>query len=143
MTDHSGKFLPRPGPETQAWWRSCKEHRLMIQRCARCGAFQFYPRVVCSSCMSSRVEWIQSGGRGEILTFTVCRIPVAEAYAPDVPYVVALIRLDEGPTMMSNVVECDPETVATGMPVEVIFEEWSDEISMPQFRPVPAGRVGG
>ncbi len=138
MTDHSGKFLPRPRPETAAWWQSCRQHKLMIQRCSGCGAFQFYPRIVCSSCMSSQVEWVRSAGRGKVLTFTVCRLPVAEAYAADVPYVVALIRLDEGPTMMSNIVECDVESVAIGMPVEVVFENWSEEISVPQFRPAAA-----
>jgi uncharacterized OB-fold protein len=138
MTDHSGKFLPRPRPETAAWWQSCRERKLMIQRCSECGAFQFYPRIVCSSCMNSQVEWVESAGRGKVLTFTVCRLPVAKAYAADVPYVVALIRLDEGPTMMSNIVECDPESVAIGMPVEVIFEKWSEDITVPQFRPVKA-----
>jgi uncharacterized OB-fold protein len=88
--------------------------------------------------MNSQVEWVESAGRGKVLTFTVCRLPVAKAYAADVPYVVALIRLDEGPTMMSNIVECDPESVAIGMPVEVIFEKWSEDITVPQFRPVKA-----
>lgn len=136
MTDHSGKFLPRPKPETAAWWQSCREHNLMIQRCSGCGAFQFYPRVFCSSCMSNQVEWVQSAGLGKVLTFTVCRVPVAEAYAADLPYVVALIRLEEGPTMMSNIVGCEPESVTIGMPVEVVFQKWSEDITIPQFRPI-------
>ena len=86
--------------------------------------------------MSDQVEWVQSCGRGKLVTFTICRIPVAKAYAADVPYVVALVQLEEGPTMMSNIVQCDPESVVTGMPLEVVFETWSDEITMPQFRPV-------
>jgi len=137
MKDHSGKFLPRPRPETAAWWESCREHRLMIQQCSQCEAFQFYPRIICSTCMSEGVDWVQSAGRGKVATFTVCRLPVAEAYAADVPYVVALVQLEEGPRMMSNIVQCDPESVKTGMPVEVVFETWSDEITMPQFRPLP------
>ena len=68
-------------------------------------------------------------------TFTICRVPVAEAYAGDLPYVVAIVRLEEGPTMMTNIVECDPEAVATGMPLEVVFEQRSEEITLPQFRP--------
>ena len=95
MTAHSGKFMPRPRPETAAWWEGCRGHKLMIQRCSQCGVFQFYPRIVCSSCMSDQVEWVQSSGRGEVSTFTICRLPVAEAYAADVPYVVALIQLEE------------------------------------------------
>jgi len=89
--------------------------------------------------MGVQLEWRPSTGHGTVVSYTVCRLPVAESYADDVPYVVALIKLDEGPTMMSNVVGCDPETVATGMPVEVIFEDWSDEISIPQFRPRQSG----
>ncbi len=138
MTDHSGKFLPRPRPETAAWWQSCREHKLNIQRCSGCGAFQFYPRIVCSSCMSGKVEWVQSAGRGKVVTFTICRLPVAEAYTADLPYVVALIRLEEGPTMMSNIGECEPESVAIGMPVEVTFQKWSDDITIPQFLPALA-----
>lgn len=136
MTVHSGKFMPRPRPETAVWWESCRDHKLMIQRCSQCGKFQFYPRIVCSTCMSDQVDLVQSCGRGKLVTFTICRLPVAQAYAADLPYVVALIQLEEGPTMMSNIVQCDPESVVTGMSLEVIFETWSDEITMPQFRPV-------
>ena len=85
--------------------------------------------------MSEKVEWFQSSGLGKVLTYTVCRLPVAKAYAADVPYVVALVQLEEGPTMMSNIVQCDPESVVTGLPLEVVFEAWSDEITMPLFRP--------
>jgi hypothetical protein len=91
---------------------------------------------VCTTCSGDKLEWVKAGGQGTILTFTIVRRPVSEAYAADVPYVVALIKLDEGPTMMSNVVQCDPETLQIGDPVQVVFEDWSEEISIPQFRPV-------
>jgi len=136
MTDHSGKFMPRSRPETASWGEACREEKLMIQRCSQCGAFQFYPRIVCTSCMSEQIEWFQASGRAKVRTYTVCRLPVAKAYAADVPYVVALVQLEEGPTMMSNIVQCDPESVVSGMPLEVVFEAWTDEITMPQFRPV-------
>jgi uncharacterized OB-fold protein len=139
MIPGEGKFMPRPRPETAAWWQSCSKHKLMIQRCSSCGEFQFYPRIICSSCLSRKIEWVQSAGRGKVLTFTVCRIPVAKAYAADLPYVVALIQLAEGPTMMSNIVNCDPEAVVSGMAVEVVFEDWSDEITVPQFQPESEG----
>jgi len=135
MTDHSGKFMPRSRPETASWWEACRQEKLMIQRCSQCGAFQFYPRIVCTSCMSEQIEWFQASGRAKVLTYTICRLPVAQAYAADVPYVVALVQLEEGPTMMSNIVQCDPESVVSSMPLEVVFEAWSDEITMPQFRP--------
>ena len=135
MTDHGGKRLPQPTRETQPFWDGCRDRKLLIQHCADCGHYQFYPRIVCGSCMSDRVEWVQATGRGTVASFTIVRRPVSEAYAAEVPYVVALIQLEEGPTMMSNVIQCDPERVAIGMPVEVIFEDWSDEITVPKFRP--------
>ena len=137
MTGHNEKFLPVPRPETEAWWDNCRNHKLTLQHCSDCGEFQFYPRIICAGCMSGQLEWVESAGRGTVSTYTVCRLPVAEAYAGDVPYVVALIRLEEGPVMMSNVVDCDPESVTTGMAVEVAFQKWSDSITIPQFKPVP------
>ncbi len=138
MTGPGQKFFPRPRPETAAWWEGCRHHELLIQSCMKCGHQQLYPRIICTACMSENLEWTRSAGRGRVLTFTICRRAVSEAYAGDVPYVIALIQLEEGPTMMSNIVECDPESVATGMPLEVVFEKWSEEITIPQFRPFPA-----
>ncbi len=85
--------------------------------------------------MSNNVDWAKSAGRGNVLTFTVVRRAVSEAYAEDVPYIVALIELEEGPKMMSVVDGCGPEDLNIGMPVEVVFEQWSDDITMPKFRP--------
>ena len=76
-----------------------------------------------------------ASGHGRVKSFTIIRRAVSKAYAAEVPYVIALIELDEGPTMMSNVVEIEPESVAIGLPVEVMFEDWSDEITIPKFRP--------
>jgi len=137
----SGKFLPVPTPETAFWWESCRQGRLLIQRCEGCGAHQFYPRANCSSCLGSDLEWCEAAGVGTVATFTVCRVPVAEAWADDLPYVVALVRLDEGPTLMTNIVACDPEAVRTGMPVEVVFETRTAHIAVPQFRPRSDGVV--
>lgn len=135
MAEPGGKFLPRPTPETRYWWERCREHELFIQRCLACGGTQFYPRATCSSCLGRQLEWVGTSGFATVETFTICRVPVAEAYAGDLPYVVAIVRLEEGPTMMTNIVECDPEAVATGMPLEVVFERRSEEITLPQFRP--------
>jgi uncharacterized OB-fold protein len=138
MAGSDQKFIPRPKPETAAWWDGCRHHELLIQSCTRCGHRQFYPRIICTACMSDSLEWTRSSGRGQLITFTICRRAVSEAYADDVPYVIALVRLEEGPTMMSNIIECDPGSVVSGMPVEVVFEKRTEEITIPQFRPVPA-----
>jgi len=133
MTDLSGRNLPRPTPETAAYWEGCRQGKLMIQRCGSCGHYQFYPRLVCTSCMSTPVEWAQASGRGKVVSFTIVRQAISQAYAAEVPYVIALIQLDEGPTMMSNVIDCDPEQVKIGMPVEVTFETWSEDLTVPKF----------
>ena len=130
------KQLPVPTSETQPYWEGCLKHELRIQKCQACGHHQFYPRLYCTDCMSDQVEWVTASGRGTVLSFTIVYRPVTKAFAEDVPYVVALVTLDEGPQMMSNIVECDPEQVIIGMPVTVTFEDWSEEISVLKFRPV-------
>ena len=140
MTNTPVKHFPQPTPETEAYWEGCRKHELLLQRCVQCGEAQFYPRILCTKCMSENLDWVKASGRGRVLTFTIVRRAVSEAYVADVPYVVALVRLDEGPVMMSNVVQCNPETVIVGSRVEVLFEDWSDEVSIPQFRPVSTAK---
>src|SRR5215468_2690855 len=130
------KPVPVPTKETKPYWDGCKKHELHIQKCAACSHYQFYPRLYCTACMSDKVEWVKASGRGKVLSFTIVHRPVTQAFAGDVPYVVALITLDEGPQLMSNVVGCPPEKVHIGMPVEVTFEDWTADISVPKFKPV-------
>jgi uncharacterized OB-fold protein len=131
----TNKPIPAVTLETAPYWEGARRHELRIQCCAACGQRQFYPRIYCTKCFSDRVEWIKASGRAKVTTFTIVRRPVSPAFADDVPYVVALVTLDEGPTMMTNIVGCPPEKVAIGMPVEVTFEDWTEEISIPKFKP--------
>jgi len=135
MSDLPSKMMPPISPETAEYWAACKRRELVVQRCTSCGAHQFYPRVLCTACSARTVEWVGVTGRGTVRSFTVVRRAVSEAYAPEVPYVVALIALAEGPTMMSNVVGCAPESVRIGMPVQVVFEDWSETVTVPKFAP--------
>ena len=136
MDGHIDKFIPRPTPESAPFWQGCQDHKLLLQYCTVCGTHQFYPRVICANCMSEQLEWREASGRGTVETYTVVTRAVSEAYAADVPYVIALITLEEGPRMMSNVISCDVKSVKCGVAVEVVFERWSAEITMPKFRPV-------
>jgi uncharacterized OB-fold protein len=136
MAAPAAKPVPVPTRETQLYWEGCKQHELRVQKCVACGHHQFYPRLYCTACMSDKVEWVKASGRGKVLSCTIVYRPVTQAFAADVPYVVALITLDEGPQLMSNVVGCPPEKVHIGMPVEVTFEDWTEEISVPKFKPV-------
>ena len=129
------KALPPVSPESREYWEGCRTGKLLLQRCKECAQVQFYPRLLCSACAGEGLEWQQAEGRGVVKSFTIIRRAVSAAYEPDAPYVVALIELAEGPTMMSNVVGCDPETVEIGMPVQVDFEAISEAISLPIFRP--------
>ncbi len=136
MNSQMDKFLPRPTPESVPFWQGCRDHKLLLQYCTDCGKHQFYPRVICANCMSEQLEWREASGRGNVETYTIVTRAVSDAYAADVPYVIALITLEEGPRLMSNVIGCDVESVKCGVAVEVVFERWSDEITMPKFRPL-------
>ena len=102
---------------------------------------QFYPRILCVHCGASALSWVEVAGTGRVSSFTVVRRAVSAAYAPEVPYVVALIELDDNVVMMSNIRGCAPEDVEVGMRVSVRFEPWSEDISVPVF--MPATGAGG
>lgn len=131
----SDKPLPQIDPESQPYWDASREGRLLIKRCADCGRAHHYPRELCPHCHSDRVDWEQASGRATVYTFTIARRPAGPAFKADVPYVVALVELAEGPRMMTNLVSIDPEQVRIGMPVVVQFESISYEISLPKFGP--------
>jgi uncharacterized OB-fold protein len=131
---HEGKFLPASQAGTKPYWEGCKRHELLIQKCGQCGMHQFYPRLICTGCSASSLDWVAASGCGTVVSWTIVRHPVSEAYADDVPYVIALIKLQEGPTMMSQLIDCDLESVHSGLPVSVCFQDWTEEVSMPVFR---------
>lgn len=118
------------------YWEGCRAHRLRLQRCVDCGKHRFPSGPVCPSCQSARAEWIEARGTGRVYSWIVVRHPIpAEIYAEEVPYVVALVELDEGPRMPTNIVGCDPDAVTAGMPVEVTFRDVDERISLPVFHP--------
>jgi uncharacterized OB-fold protein len=116
-------LLPRPSPFSQPFWDAARDHRLMIQRCGRCGTHVFYPRYNCTSCGAVALEWVEASGRGTVYTFTVARRPTHPALADKVPYVIAIVELEEGPRMTTNIVGCDPDAVRIGMPVAASYED--------------------
>lgn len=128
------KPLPNPTPFSKPFWDGTKRHELLIQKCQDCQKFVFYPKVICPFCLSDNLEWIKASGRGKIYSYMVVYSYQPQAFAEDVPYVVAIIDLDEGVRMMSNVVECDPEMVRCDMDVTVVFDDITDEITLPKFK---------
>jgi uncharacterized OB-fold protein len=125
--------LPQATTETAAYWVAAQEQRLVIQRCESCGTCQFYPRAFCISCLSERIEWIDASGRGHIYSFTVSRIAPSPAFEARLPYVVALIDLDEGVRLVANILDADLDRVCIGAAVRVCFETVSESCTLPQF----------
>lgn len=128
------KPLPPVDAQSRSYWEACNRGRLVLQKCAACGYVQHYHRLLCSHCSRDTLTDVDASGKGTIRSFTVIRRAVSSAFDADVPYVVALIELVEGPTMMSNLVESPLENIRISMPVELTFERRSDEINIPQFR---------
>ncbi len=135
MSDAAEKFLPRPGAESLPYWQGCNEERLLLQRCDGCGHWQFYPRILCTACGGARLSFEAASGWGRVKSFTVIRIPITPAYEALVPYVVALIELDEGPTMMSHVITSEVDALRIGDRVEATFQQWSEDQKLPVFHP--------
>ncbi|HEY7946549.1 MAG TPA: Zn-ribbon domain-containing OB-fold protein [Acidimicrobiales bacterium] len=129
---------PRPAPlpdhDSAPYWQALHDGRLLVQRCQDCHEFQLYPRDRCLACRGP-VAWAEASGRGTIYSFTVIRQNYARPFRDWIPYVVALVDLEEGPRLMSNVVDCDPDAVQVGMPVEATFEVVSEDAGIALFRP--------
>lgn len=131
----ASKPLPRVSETTRPYWDAARDGRLLLQRCSSCRTWICYPRAWCPSCWSTTLEWQEASGRGRVVTFTIIHQAPFPSYAGDAPYVLAVIRLDEGPQMMANVLVPDPRSVAIDMPVSVVFEERANGFRVPQFEP--------
>ncbi len=140
MVSKGTKPLPQPTPETAPFWQGCKQHELRIQYCTSCNQYFFYPRIFCPRCLSDAVEWRTVSGKGTLLTYVLSARP-APGFENELPYAIAIVQLAEGPHMMTNIVntEIAPQKLPAGMPVEVVFEDVSDEITLPKFQPATGG----
>jgi uncharacterized OB-fold protein len=129
--------LPRlPEPDTQTFWQATREHRLVYQRCAACGAVVFYPRQHCTRCGGDRLQWQAAAGEGTIYTFTLIRQNGHPFFKERLPYVLALVDLDEGFRLMTHVVGVDDpdRDVHVGQRVRLDWED-QGELALPVFRP--------
>jgi len=129
------KPLPQITALARPFWQGTREHELRLQRCRACGSFQFPPQVLCRGCLAEEQDWTATSGRATVYSFVVQHRPATPAFVDDVPYVVAVVELDEGPLMLTNIVGCAPDAVKVGMPVEVTFVDATDEITLYPFRP--------
>ncbi|MEZ4552808.1 MAG: Zn-ribbon domain-containing OB-fold protein [Dehalococcoidia bacterium] len=139
MPEYNKPLIDEPTFNSKEWWAATKEHRLLFQRCRLCQTPVFFPRYVCpgADCLGvGTLEWEESSGRGRIFSFTVVRQPMDRRFNDDVPYVFALIQLDEHWRMWSNVIGIDPGEVRVGQRVEVEWDDVTGEVALPKFRVV-------
>ncbi len=135
MADYN-KPLPQITQETREFWEGCKRHELLIQRCKDCGKYRHYPRPMCPKCGSWNAEWAKVSGKGKVYTYIVTHQPFHPGFFADGPYAMVIVGLEEGVRIVSNVVDCRPDDIYIGMPVEVVFDDVTDEVTIPRFRRV-------
>ena len=134
--DVNQKPLPRPTPETQPFWDAAKRHELSVPYCSACDKYIFYPRSLCPDCWSTDLQWRTLSGLGSIYSYTVAEIPSHPAFVEDLPYVIAIVELEEGPRMTTTILNCEPTEVSIGMEVKVAFQDVTPETTLVAFSPV-------
>jgi hypothetical protein len=117
------------------FWSAAKQGVLVIQRCSRCGQHRFPAAELCSTCLAPELAWVEASGRGELFSFVVVRHALDPYFAERAPYLVADVKLEEGPHMTSTLIECSPSQARIGDALTVRFERVSDDFFLPVFRP--------
>lgn len=130
-------LLPAATPVSAPFWQAARRHRLEIQHCGACDRYVFYPRAACPDCGADALEWRRLCGRGRVYSYTIARVPTHPAFAGRLPLVIAIVALDEGPRITTNIIDCAPEAVHIDMAVEAVFCDLDEAISLVHFRPVP------
>lgn len=133
MSETYQKPQPVIDPGTKPFWDAAREHRLSIPLCEDCGKHHFYPRELCPHCHSDKLRWADASGGGEVYSYTIARKPAGPVFAEDVPYVIAMITLDEGPRMLTNIITADVDSVRIGDRVRVRFDDVTPELTLPKF----------
>lgn len=132
------KPLPSVDEDIKPFWEACKRHEFMLVRCKICGAW-YWPMTCCQNHTNKpffeNMKWEKASGKGKVFTVCIAHRLYHSGFKDEIPYVYSLIELDEGPLISSNVIGCDPYEVWIGMPVEVVFEDITEEFTLPKFRP--------
>jgi uncharacterized OB-fold protein len=133
----NGRPLPHPDHVSKHYWEAAADGKVLYQECPACGHRQFYPRAMCTAC-AAEPEWREASGRGTVHTFTIIRQNWAMPFKDELPYVVAMVELDEGVKMMTNITDCDVDDVHVGMPVEAHTVRVEDGLGIPFWKPATA-----
>ena len=133
------KPLPNIDYDIKPFWEALKEHKFKLFRCKECGEW-YWPVACCrnhsNQAFYGNMEWVEASGRGKVFAFNIHRVAFDPAFRDDIPYVYALIELEEGPMFGSNVIGCEVDEVHVGMPVEVVYEDITEEYTLPKFKPI-------
>ena len=129
--------LPNKQPESDFYWEKAQAHELWLRKCNDCNSVYFYPRDICPQCYSNSVEWIQASGKATLHAYAIAERGPTPSSRDVVPYVAALVDLEEGPRMPTNLVDVpmDEEHIKVGIALEVTFDDVTDEITLPKFKP--------
>ena len=131
---HVNKPVPEPTIWSKPFWDACKNHELHIQKCSDCKQLIMYPKKYCPHCLSEHLTWIKSKGYGKIYSYSVVNNNPPSFFIDELPYVVAIVELDEGVRLTTNIVEDNHDLLACEVEVEVIFEKANDDITLPKFK---------
>jgi len=134
MSDYR-KPLPRLDDANRPFWDGARAGEVRMQRCAGCGTMRFPAARYCAKCGGDKSEWVATGGRGTVESWCLFHKPYFEGFADEVPYNVAVVRLDEGPRLFTNIVDAPAGGLKIGMRVEATFEEATAEITLVKFKP--------
>ncbi len=129
------KQLPVITALDKPFWEAARRHELVAYQCQNCGTY--YSQVTdCPACDNPQMDWVRVSGKGQVFTYGIYHQLYHPAWKDDIPYNVTWVKLDEGPLLMSNIVECRNEDIYVEMPLQVVFDDVTDEITLPKFKPV-------
>ena len=140
MTSPTRNDLPTIEDESRPFWDAAKDRRFLIVRCRACRHAHHYPRPFCPFCWSDDVMWEDANGQGTLYTYSTVYVNDLFPFRDELPYIAAVVDLDEGPRVMTRLVGVDEHDLRVGMPVVVDFEQLTDELTVPVFRPAAPGR---
>jgi uncharacterized OB-fold protein len=129
------KPIPAITEEMRPFFEAAKRHALVVQRCTACGTHRFPAREICSNCLSRAAQWVEVSGAGQVFSYNVMHQVYHPGFAGEVPYAVVVVKLAEGAKLNSNLVGVPPHAIRIGMPVKVVFEDITDEVTLPKFAP--------
>lgn len=127
--------VPAISPETEDFWAATAKEKLLLRRCNRCDTIIWYPRALCPVCSGFDTSWSEASGSGIVYSFTVVHRSTTDGFRESTPYIIAYVELTEGPRVMTNIVNCESDTVKIGMPVQIVFHDTGKGCALYRFKP--------